>query len=145
MKSDFFSFFYLCLSISRELGSWAGHKFLLFLQFYWLSTKKNSYLSFFHFGKTFYACYFDVSSYGLATKLTLFFVSMIVICPSMEGHQMRIQKRSIPATILKWNGSSLRVLWEGNTDLSLRWWLAFFVLFLSLFHFVSYVGGEVEF
>lgn len=47
---------------------------------------------------------------NLAIGLTLLFSSMIVTCLSMEAHPMRIQKPSIPAIILRLNGSFLRVL-----------------------------------
>lgn len=42
-------------------------------------------------------------------SLTLFFASMIVTCPSMEGVQMHTQKQNTPATILKLRGIALRV------------------------------------
>lgn len=47
---------------------------------------------------------------NLTVGLTLLFSSMTVTCLSMEAHPMHIQKPSIPAIILRLNGSFLRVL-----------------------------------
>lgn len=47
--------------------------------------------------------------YFLATRLTFFFTSMIVICPSTGDRRMHIQKLNIHATILRSKESSLKV------------------------------------
>lgn len=54
-------------------------------------------------------CQFSSQFENVDLCLTLFFASMTVTCPSVEGVQMHTQKQNTPATILKLRGIALRV------------------------------------